>query len=194
MSHPYCTYVATIVDVSDVDKIYHDLHYGVRIEDDNELFCRLVMEINQAGLSWHTILVKEQNFRKAYNNFDIKKVAKYDENDFTRLMNDSGIIRNRLKINAAIYNAQKLLEIQKECGSFRNWLDIEDRKLKVECGSNAHAKEAWLKLFKKNFKFVGGEIVGEFLMSTGILPGAHGKGCKRFEITNKKCDNYKNMI
>jgi DNA-3-methyladenine glycosylase I len=137
----------------------------------------MVMEINQAGLSWHTILVKEKNFRKAYHNFDIKKVAKYGEKDFARLMNDSGIIRNRLKINAAIYNAQKLVEIQKEYGSFRKWLDVESGKLRVESGEHADRKAKWLKLFKKNFKFVGGEIVGEFLMSIDMLPGSHGKEC-----------------
>jgi DNA-3-methyladenine glycosylase I len=140
--HPYCKYVQGIQDKNDVDKIYHDLHYGVRIEDDNELFCRLVMEINQAGLSWHTILVKEKNFRKAYNNFDIKKVAKYGEKDFARLMNDAGIIRNRLKIHAAIYNAQMLLAIQKEFGSFRKWLVDEEGKeslseAKATCGRHA---------------------------------------------------------
>lgn len=181
MSHSYCTYVSSITDMNDVDKMYHDLNYGVRIEDDNELFCRLVMEINQAGLSWHTILVKEKNFRKAYDNFDITKVAKYGEKDFTRLMNDVGIIRNRLKINTAIYNAQKLVEIQKEQGSFRKWLDIENGKLKVEGDRNTHAKEAWLKLFKKHFKFVGGEIVGEFLMSINMLPGSHGKECEVYK-------------
>lgn len=175
--HPYCKYIQGIEDKNDVDKIYHDLHYGVRIEDDNELFCRLVMEINQAGLSWHTILVKEKNFRKAYNNFDIKKVAKYGEKDFARLMTDAGIIRNRLKINAAIYNAQQLVMIQKEFGSFRNWLDTEDKKLKVESGKNSDIKALWLKLFKKNFKFVGGEIVGEFLMSIDMLQGSHDKKC-----------------
>lgn len=174
MSHPYCTYVATITDITDVDKMYHDCHYGVPIMGDNELFCRLVMEINQAGLSWHTILVKEQNFRKAYHNFDIKKVAKYSEKDFMRLMGDAGIIRNRLKINAAIYNAQKLVEIQKECGSFRKWLDVQAK----ECHQD---KKLWLALFKKNFKFVGGEIVGEFLMSIAMLEGSHGKECGRYK-------------
>lgn len=173
MSHPYCAYVSTLVDENDVDKMYHDLHYGVRIEDDNELFCRLVMEINQAGLSWHTILVKENNFRGAYNNFDIIKVAKYGEKDFDRLMNDAGIIRNRLKINAAIYNAQQIKLIQKEFGSFRQWLDVQGRTLYQD-------KVAWLKLFKKHFKFVGGEIVGEFLMSIDMLPDSHGKECFRF--------------
>lgn len=174
LQHPYCSYVATITDSTDVDKNYHDNHYGVRIEDDGELFCRLVMEINQAGLSWHTILVKEKNFRKAYNNFNIKKVASYGDKDFERLMSDAGIIRNRLKINAAIYNAQQLLTIQKDYGSFRNWLDKKSEELKYD-------KTAWVKLFKKQFKFVGGEIVGEFLMSIGLLPGAHGTDCSYYK-------------
>lgn len=177
MSHPYCAYVAKIADINDVDKNYHDNHYGVRIEDDNELLCRLVMEINQAGLSWHTVLVKEKNFRKAYHNFTIKKVAKYGEEDFARLMNDAGIIRNRLKIAAAIHNAHQLLLIQKEFGSFRKWLDIQSKELGQD-------KLTWVKLFKKNFKFVGGEIVGEFLMSIGLLPGAHGKECKYYKNRN----------
>lgn len=189
MAHTYCTYVATVTDKNDVDKIYHDNHYGVRIEDDNELFCRLVMEINQAGLSWKTILMKEKGFRKAYSNFDIKKVAKYGEKDFARLMNDAGIIRNRLKINAAIYNAQQLLLIQKEFGSFRKWLDIESRKLKVEGGERLDTKEKWVKLFKKRFKFVGGEIVREFLTSIAMLSGSHDKHCavyKNIAIKIKK--------
>lgn len=177
--HPYCDYVSKITDGNDVDKIYHDLHYGIRIEDDNELFCRLVMEINQAGLSWHTILVKEKNFRKAYSNFDIKKVAKYGEKDFERLMNDVGIIRNRLKINSAIYNAQQILLIQKEYDTFRNWLDVQGKTL-------YHDKVLWIKLFKKHFKFVGGEIVGEFLMSIDMLPGSHGEGCHRYSVQKQK--------
>ena len=179
MSHPYCNYVSKITDKSDVDKIYHDLHYGVRIEDDNELFCRLVMEINQAGLSWHTILVKENNFRNAYSSFDIKKVAKYGEKDFERLMNDSGIIRNRLKINAAIHNAKQLLVLQKESGSFRKWLDQKEKELGED-------KKAWIQEFKKKFKFVGGEIVGEFLMSVDMLGGSHGEECVRYKKLKKR--------
>lgn len=179
MKHPYCVYVSTIQDKNDVDKIYHDNHYGVRIEDDNELFCRLIMEINQAGLSWRTILLKENGFRKAYHNFDIKKVATYGEKDFERLMNDSGIIRNKLKINAAIYNAQKIVEIQGEYGSFRKWLDTQEPDLN---------KDEWVKLFKKHFKFVGGEIVGEFLMSIDMLGGSHDKECKVLERSGRKFD------
>jgi DNA-3-methyladenine glycosylase I len=175
--HPYCEYVSKIKDEKDVDKVYHDHHYGVRIEDDNELFGRLVMEINQAGLSWRTILMKEKGFRKAYHDFDIAKVARYKEKDIARLLNDATIIRNTLKVNAAIHNAQTIRELQKEYGSFRAWLDIHAKELR-------HDKVAWLKLFKKHFKFVGGEIVGEFLMSINLLSGSH----------DKKCRVYKNMI
>ncbi|MCX6756984.1 MAG: DNA-3-methyladenine glycosylase I [Candidatus Nomurabacteria bacterium] len=170
LTHPYCNYVSKLTDINDVDKTYHDNHYGVRIEDDNELFGRLIMEINQAGLSWRTILIKENGFRKAYNNFDIKKIAKYSEKDFLRLMNDVRIIRNKLKINAAIYNAQEIIKIQKEFGSFRKFLDFYVKE-------NKNDKNLWLKLFKKHFKFVGGEIVGEFLLSIDMLSGNHDKNC-----------------
>jgi len=157
-------------------KNYHDNHYGFPIHDDNELFGRLIMEINQAGLSWETILKKEATFRKAYSNFNIKKVAAYKESDRERLMNDAGIIRNKLKINAAIENAKAILALQKEFGSFENWLEQHHPK----------TKEEWVKLFKKTFKFTGGEIVNEFLMSTGYLPGAHAPGCPIYNTVIKK--------
>lgn len=171
--HPYCAYVLNITDKHDVDKVYHDKHYGVPITDDSELFGRLVMEVNQAGLSWRTILLKEQGFRKAYHDFDIRKVARYKEKDVVRLLNDASIIRNRLKVSAAIYNAQAIERLQKEYGSFRKWLDAQSKEYK-------HDKALWVKEFKKHFKFVGGEIVGEFLMSINLLPGAHGKECTRY--------------
>jgi DNA-3-methyladenine glycosylase I len=148
-------------------KKYHDHHYGFPIHDDNELFGRLVMEINQAGLSWETILKKEVAFRKAYHDFNIKKVAAYGEKDRERLLNDAGIIRNRLKINAAIENAKAIVALQKEFGSFEKWLSHHHPK----------TKEEWVKLFKKTFRFTGGEIVNEFLMSTGYLRGAHAENC-----------------
>ena len=147
--------------------VYHDTQYGFPLDDDDQLFERLVLEINQAGLSWITILKKADNFRKAYHGFKIEKVAKYGEKDRARLMEDSGIIRNRLKINAAIVNAQKILELRKEYGSFKGWLDAHHPLM----------KEEWVKLFKRTFVFTGGEIVNEFLMSTGYLAGAHEAGC-----------------
>jgi DNA-3-methyladenine glycosylase I len=162
----------------EVNKNYHDNHYGFAIENDDELFCRLVLEINQAGLSWNTILHKEHNFRKAYHNFNVKKVASYKEKDIERLLNDSGIIRNKLKINAAIYNANVIVQLQKVYGSFKKWIEHHHPK----------EKEAWVKLFKTKFKFTGGEIVGEFLMSTGYLAGAHDVDC----AIHKKLANQNN--
>src|SRR5438552_13997299 len=114
----YCSYVLNAGKDS-VHKLYHDKEYGFPLGDDNALFARLVLEINQAGLSWTTILNKKDNFFKAYDNFDIKKVAAYKEKKIEKLLNDAGIIRNRLKINAAIENAKKIIELQKECGSFK---------------------------------------------------------------------------
>jgi len=149
------------------NRLYHDTQYGFPLADDNLLFERLVLEINQAGLSWITILKKADNFRVAYHNFNIAKVAKYGERDRNRLLADVGIIRNRLKVNAAIVNAQKILGLQKDFGSFKNWLDAH----------HPRSKEDWVKLFKQTFIFTGGEIVNEFLMSTGYLPGAHEETC-----------------
>lgn len=151
----------------ELHKNYHDNHYGFPLHEDNELLGRLIMEINQAGLSWETILKKETSFRKAYSNFNIKKIAAYTESDRDRLLLDPGIIRNRLKINAAIENAKTILALQKEFGSFEKWLEHHHPK----------TKEEWVKLFKINFKFTGGEIVNEFLMSIGYLPGSHSPDC-----------------
>ncbi|HUZ57356.1 MAG TPA: DNA-3-methyladenine glycosylase I [Hanamia sp.] len=166
----YCEAILSM-EKNNVHRIYHDHFYGFPIDDDNELFERLVLEINQAGLSWSTILNKQENFKKAYTDFNIKKVAAFKEKDFERLMNDSGIIRNRLKINAAIENAKTILKIQKEFGSFKKWLDHHHPK----------TKEEWVKLFKTTFRFTGGEIVNEFLMSTGYLAGAHIESCPVFK-------------
>lgn len=166
----YCTAIESMQsdEKKALHKKYHDLHYGFPIHDDNELFGRLIMEINQAGLSWELILKKEQGFREAYSNFNIAEVAAYTETDRERLLADAGIIRNRLKINAAIENAKTILQLQKEYGSFEKWLDHNHPKTKQE----------WVKLFKKTFRFTGGEIVNEFLMSIGYLPGAHSTVCK----------------
>lgn len=166
----YCEYVRDL-PTDNVHHIYHDTAYGVVIDNDDELFERLVLEINQAGLSWNTILNKQQNFKKAFHYFTIKKVAKYTDTDRQRLLADAGIIRNRLKVDAAIHNAGVILSLQKEYGSFKEWLDMHKDK----------TKEEWVKLFKKTFKFTGGEIVGEFLMSTGYLPGAHVKTCRCYK-------------
>ncbi len=174
----YCNYIPTMKEPSrSLHQNYHDNHYGFPIHDDNELFGRLILEINQAGLSWETILKKEASFREAYDNFDIQKIAAYTEADRERLLGNPGIIRNRLKVNAAIENAKTIMHLQKECGSFEKWLELNHPK----------TKEEWVKLFKKTFKFTGGEIVGEFLMSIGYLPGAHDASCPVYkEIIEEK--------
>ncbi|MBV6458158.1 MAG: DNA-3-methyladenine glycosylase 1 [Fimbriimonadaceae bacterium] len=166
----YCDYVANL-PTDNRHRVYHDTAYGFPIEDDDLLFERLILEINQAGLSWDTILKKQESFREAYGGFRIPVVAAYGEEDRARLLSDAGIIRNRLKVNAAIENANRLLGLQREFGSFSAWL------------RNHHPlpKEEWVKLFKKTFVFTGGEIVGEFLMSTGYLPGSHVPHCPVYE-------------
>lgn len=166
----YCKYCEGKSE-DNVHKVYHDHFYGFPISDDNELFGRLILEINQAGLSWETILKKEKGFRKAYDGFVIDKIAEYGEKDLQRLLSDASIIRNKLKVNAAVYNANKIKELRGDFGSFKGWLDK----------NHPLDREEWTKLFKKTFKFVGGEIVNEFLMSTGYLPGAHEKSCPIFD-------------
>jgi DNA-3-methyladenine glycosylase I len=171
--NPYCQYIRNLKENQDeLNRLYHDLQYGFPLESDNELFGRLILEINQAGLSWTTILKKQENFRKAYEDFAIEKIANYNEEDVQRLLNDAGIIRNKLKIMAAIFNAKQIMTIQEEYGSFKQWLDNQ----------NFPDLSGWTKLFKKNFHFTGGEIVREFLLSTGYLPGAHDKNCPVYRI------------
>lgn len=162
----YCDYCNSHPEDT-FNKTYHDTQYGFPLKDDNLLFERLILEINQAGLSWITILKKADNFRKAYHDFDITQVANYGEQDQARLLADAGIIRNRLKVNAAIENAKRIRVLSKEFGSFKGWLDSH----------HPLTKDEWTKLFKKTFVFTGGEIVNEFLMSTGYLPAAHEAGC-----------------
>jgi DNA-3-methyladenine glycosylase I len=146
---------------------YHDREYGFPLEGDDAFFERLLLEINQAGLSWLTILKKREGFRKAYAGFRVERVAAFGEGDRARLLADPGIIRNRLKVEAAIHNARRFLELRESHGSIQGWLDHH----------HPLSREAWVKLFRQNFRFTGGEITGEFLMSTGYLPGAHHPGC-----------------
>ena len=146
---------------------YHDREYGFPIDDDDRLFERLVLEINQAGLSWLTILKKREAFRKAYLDFDIDRVSRMTSRQRQRLLGDAGIIRNRLKIDAAIENARRIIALRKSHGSFAAWLDAHHPLSAAE----------WVKLFKKTFVFTGGEITGSFLISIGYLPGAHDESC-----------------
>ncbi|MEP6594663.1 MAG: DNA-3-methyladenine glycosylase I [Ginsengibacter sp.] len=168
------------LDKDNVHRLYHDNEYGFPLPDDNELFARLMLEINQAGLSWEKILKKKENFYKAFDDFDVAKVAKYNDKRVEILLQDAGIIRNRLKINAAIENAKKIVDLQKEFGSFKNWIDKH----------HPLTKDEWVKLFKKTFRFTGGEIVNEFLVSSGYLAGAHTIDCPMYKKVLKLRPNW----
>jgi len=165
-SMSYCVYIRS-EQAREPHISYHDTEYGFPSDDDSVLFERLILEINQAGLSWETILKKRAGFRAAYAEFDVRKVAAFTDADVARLLSDAGIIRNRLKVEAAIHNAKVVQCLQGEFGSFRSWLDCNHPRSKAD----------WVKLFKRTFRFTGGEIVGEFLMSLGYLPGAHDDDC-----------------
>ncbi len=162
----YCEYIRDHPEDT-LHKAYHDTQYGFPLAEDAALFERLILEINQAGLSWTLILKRAPEFQRAYDGFDVDAVAAYGEADTARLLADAGIIRNRLKVRAAIENARRIQDLRSEYGSFKGWLDAH----------HPRSLEEWVKLFKANFRFVGGEIVKEFLMSTGYLPGAHDTDC-----------------
>lgn len=154
---------------------YHDHEYGFPQRDEAELFERLILEINQAGLSWETILRKREGFRRAYHGFDVDRVAAYGEADRLRLLDDPGIIRNRLKVDAAIHNAGVVQGLRASHGGFAQWLDAHQL-----LDGRPRDKAGWVKLFKRSFRFTGGEITGEFLMSLSYLPGAHRDSCPAY--------------
>jgi len=199
---------------------YHDTEYGFPLTGDAELFERLVLEINQAGLSWLTILKKREHFRRAYHGFDPERVARYGARDVRRLLNDAGIIRNRLKVEAAIANAKTILELRASHSGFHQWLLANRPGEGIVAGASASQAPSasrgrtasrrggspdgrptsarvrsmlpplprgaalagderthWVRLFRKTFRFTGGEIVGEFLLSTGWISGAHRESC-----------------
>jgi DNA-3-methyladenine glycosylase I len=158
----YCDFVRS-PKAHPVHVAYHDTEYGFPSRDESVLFERLVLEIMQAGLSWETVLKKRAGFRSAFEGFEVARVAAYGPAEVERLLADPGIIRNRLKVQAAIHNAGVIVEL----GGFAAWLDAQGPLEKGE----------WVRRFRQTFRFTGGEIVGEFLMSLGYLPGAHADDC-----------------
>jgi DNA-3-methyladenine glycosylase I len=168
---PPVSYCRAVRDgLSDPHRRYHDELYGFPLASDDALFGRLVLEINQAGLSWTTILHKAEAFERAYDGFDIARVAAYGDDDVARLLGDASIVRNRAKVAAAIENARRIQALRAEHGSFRAWLDHHHPRPLVD----------WQRLFKRVFVFSGGEITREFLVSTGWLPGAHDPDCEAY--------------
>lgn len=145
---------------------YHDREYGFPLRGERALLERLSLEIFQAGLSWLIILKKRRGICAAFDNFNPDIVAAYGARDVARLLKDARIIRNRLKVAAIIHNAGVVVGMR-ESGGFARWL----------AHHHPRDKAAWVALFKKTFRFTGGEITGEFLMSTGFLPGAHRPSC-----------------
>lgn len=149
---------------------YHDHEHGAPSRDEAVLFERLCMEIMQAGLSWDTVLRRRGSMRAAFEGYDVDRIAAYGPADQARLLADPGIIRNRLKVEAIIANAQVVRGMRDSHGGFAAWVDAH----------HPRDKAAWVKLFRATFRFTGGEIVGEFLMSLGWLPGAHAPDCPAF--------------
>jgi DNA-3-methyladenine glycosylase I len=149
---------------------YHDGEYGFPASEEAVLFERLALEINQAGLSWLTVLKKREAFRAAFADFAVDRVAAFDECDVARLLADPGIVRNRLKVDAVIANARRIRELRDSHGSFHAWLEAH----------HPRPLEEWTRLFRQTFRFTGGLIVHEFLMSLGYLPGAHAEACPVF--------------
>ncbi|HXQ65825.1 MAG TPA: DNA-3-methyladenine glycosylase I [Alphaproteobacteria bacterium] len=150
---------------------YHDEEYGFPLAGERELFERLALEINQAGLNWLTMLKKREGFRRAFHGFEVDRVARFGKRQEARLLADAGIIRNRLKVAAVIENAKRIRRLRESHGSFAAWL----------AAHHPLPKDKWIKLFKETFVFTGGEITGEFLMSIGYLKGAHRESCPVFK-------------
>ena len=188
-------------DKNELLQSYHDNEWGVELHDDRSLFEFLVLEGAQAGLSWLTILRKRESYRKAFDNFDVQKIALYSEDDVSRLLSNSDIIRNRLKINATITNARAFLQLQKQVGSFDQYIwqfvngkPIQNsRKKMIDIPSSTPESEAMSKdLQKRGFKFVGTTICYAFMQAVGMV-NDHVVGCFRFdELKHKGERNRKN--
>lgn len=173
---------------------YHDTEWGVPVHDDRSLFEFLILEGAQAGLSWDTILAKRENYRKAFDNFDPAKVAKYSDAKCAKLLENPGIIRNRLKVASAVGNAKAFLAVQKEFGSFDSYIwsfvggkpingkrkEMGDIPAKTEI-SDALSKD----LKKRGFKFVGSTIMYAFMQATGMV-NDHAASCFRYKEVNRE--------
>jgi DNA-3-methyladenine glycosylase I len=171
----YCEYVRQHPEDL-LNRAYHDAEYGFPLVDDSSLLERLALEINQAGLRWSLILQRREAFRRAFAGFSPDILGAFSEQDITRLMADVGIIRNQRKIRAVVENARRVRLLVETYGSFKVWLD----------SNSGMTLEAWTRLFKATFVFTGTEIVREFLVSTGYLPGAHEEDCPAYARIKKQ--------
>lgn len=176
-----CSWAATPLSVA-----YHDKEWGVPVHDDTRLFEFLILEGAQAGLSWETILRKRDNYRTAFDGFNPAKVARYDERKIAALLNDDGIIRNRLKINSAVTNAIAFLEVKREFGSFDTyvWQFVDGKPLRRKRGQPIAARtplsdELSKDLLQRGFKFVGSTICYSFMQAVGMV-NDHDPACFRY--------------
>ncbi|MDR0199136.1 MAG: DNA-3-methyladenine glycosylase I [Streptococcaceae bacterium] len=176
-------------ETSDKMREYHDTFWGTPLHDDQELYAKLVLDLNQAGLSWNTILNKMDNFYAAFDGFEMAKVANYTEKDRERLLHDAGIIRNRLKVNAAIVNAQAVLDVQQEFGSFDAYLwgfvegkpIVHGNKSEKDIKASDELSDRVSKDMKKRgFKFVGTTIIYAYFQAIGII-NDHLTSCFRYQ-------------
>ncbi|OEK09290.1 DNA-3-methyladenine glycosylase [Flavivirga aquatica] len=172
----------------DLYEAYHDNEWGVPVYDDDILFEFLILETFQAGLSWITVLRKRENFKKAFDNFNYKKIAKYNQNKIDELLQDAGIIRNKLKVNATVTNAQAFIKIQEEFGSFSKyiWGFIDGKPIKnsfknlSDIPANTPLSDNISKdLKKRGFKFVGTTVIYAHMQATGMV-NDHETGCFRY--------------
>ena len=179
---------------NDLAILYHDKEWGVPQHDDRVLFEFLILEGAQAGLSWDTILKKRENYRAAFDGFDAKKIARYDRRKMQALMSDAGIIRNRLKIAAAVQNAKAFLEVQKEFGSFDRyiWQFVDGRPMQNswrrlgECPAETEASRAMSRdLVRRGFRFVGPTICYAFMQATGMV-NDHTRDCFRWREVRRR--------
>ena len=150
-----------------VHQPYHDREYGFPVEDETVLFERLCLEIFQAGLSWEIVLKKRAALNRAFAAFSVDTVAAFGAADVERLLHDAAIIRNRRKIEAVIANAAAVRALRVSASGFSRWL----------AAHHPRPHEDWLSLFRETFRFMGAEVLREFLLSTGYLPGAHALDC-----------------
>ncbi len=186
-------------DRNELEQSYHDNEWGVPIHDDRSLFEFLILEGAQAGLSWSTILKKREGYRKAFDSFDARKISKYSETDVSRLLRDPGIIRNRLKIRATITNARAFLQLQREFGSFDNyiWQFVKEKTIRnawrkiTDIPSSTPESDAMSKdLRKRGFKFVGTTICYAFMQAVGMV-NDHIVGCFRYRELKNKAERNK---
>ena len=171
----------------DLYREYHDTEWGTPVYDDPKIFEFLILETFQAGLSWYTILSKRENFRKAFENFDVVKIAQFSEHKLEDLMQDAGIIRNKLKIKAAVTNAQAFIKVQEEFGSFSKYIwgfvggkpiDNKPTTLKEVPATNEISDALSKDLKKRGFKFVGSTVVYAHMQATGMV-NDHVEDCWR---------------